>query len=91
MLLWGLCNPKSRFTFASLTNNLKTIAMKIHTNFASGINVDELEDMARALRKAKKSDGHYIADKDELEWLSCLFGSVMGAIDRALEEEYNKE
>jgi chaperonin cofactor prefoldin len=27
MLLWGLCNPKSVSTFASLTNNLKTIAM----------------------------------------------------------------
>jgi hypothetical protein len=27
MLPWGLCNPKSVSTFASLTNNLKTIDM----------------------------------------------------------------
>lgn len=63
--------------------------MKIHTNFAESIEISELIDMARVLRKAHKNDGHYIADKDELEWLSCLFGSVMGSIDRALEEHYN--
>lgn len=62
--------------------------MKIHTNFAESIEISELIDMARALRKAQKNDGHYIADKGELEWLSCLFGSVMGSIDRALEEHY---
>jgi hypothetical protein len=38
MLLWGLCNPKGRFTFASLTNNLKTILMsstEIRVQFAN--------------------------------------------------------
>jgi hypothetical protein len=62
--------------------------MKIHVNIAENINVDELSDMVSVLRKAKRNDGHYIADKDELEWLSCLFGSVMGSIDRALEAEH---
>ena len=62
--------------------------MKIHTNFAESIEISELIDMVRVLRKAHKNDGHYIADKAELEWLSCLFGSVMGSIDRALEEHY---
>lgn len=61
--------------------------MKIHTNFAESIEISELTDMVYVLRKAHKNDGHYIADKDELEWLSILFGSVMGSIDRALEAE----
>ena len=59
--------------------------MKIHTNFAQSINVDELTDMVRVLRKAHKNDGHYIGDKDELEWLSCLFSGVRHSIDEALE------
>jgi hypothetical protein len=65
--------------------------MKIHTNLAESIDTFDLKNMIAVLRKAVKNDGHYIGDKDELEELSCLFGSVMGVIDRALEEEYNKE
>jgi hypothetical protein len=64
--------------------------MKIHTNFAESINVSELTDMVYVLRKAHKNDGHYIADKGELEWLSILFGSVMGSIDRSLEQQQSQ-
>lgn len=64
--------------------------MKIHTNFAESIKVSELIDMVYILRHAHKNDGHYIADKDELEWISTLFGSVMGSVDRALEAEYKR-
>ena len=66
--------------------------MKIHTNLTTeSINTYDLKNMISVLRKAVRNDGHYIAsDKEELEELSCFFGSVMNAIDSTLEQKYKK-
>jgi hypothetical protein len=69
--------------------------MKIHTNLTTeSINTYDLKNMISVLRKAIRNDGHYghyiASDKEELEELSCFFGSVMNAIDSTLEQEYKK-